>query len=223
MSLNIQIEPEWKAVLEEYFSKKEFEELTKFVKTEYKRTIVFPEPKNIFKAFWNTPFSKVKVIILGQDPYHGAGQAHGLSFSVEEGVKIPPSLQNIYKEIEAEFEIKKDFTSGNLENWTKQGVFLLNSVLTVVANSPASHQKKGWEGFTDFVISKLSDEKENLVFMLWGNFAKSKASLIDERKHLILSAPHPSPFSAHTGFFGCNHFKLCNQYLLSHGETEVNW
>ena len=223
MSLNVQIEPGWKDVLKEYFNKPEFEELTKFVKTEYLSKQVFPLPENIFKAFWNTPFSKVKVVILGQDPYHGQEQAHGLAFSVQYGVKVPPSLQNIYKEIEAEFGIKKDFTNGNLEGWTKQGVFLLNSVLTVVENTPASHQKKGWEGFTDYAIESLSKEKEGLVFMLWGNFAKSKASLIDENKHLILTAPHPSPFSAHTGFFGCNHFKLCNEYLVSKGEDEIAW
>jgi uracil-DNA glycosylase len=223
MSLNVQIEPGWKDVLQEYFNKPEFEELTNFVKTEYQSRKVFPLPENIFKAFWNTPFSKVKVVILGQDPYHGQEQAHGLAFSVQDGVKVPPSLQNIYKEIEAEFGIKKDFTSGNLEGWTKQGVFLLNSVLTVVENIPASHQKKGWEGFTDYAIESLSKEKEGLVFMLWGNFAKSKASLIDENKHLILTAPHPSPFSAHTGFFGCNHFKLCNEYLVSKGEIQVDW
>jgi len=223
MSLNVQIEPEWKSILEQYFSKPEFEELTEFVKSEYQNKQVFPQPKDIFKAFWNTPFSKVKVVILGQDPYHGFGQAHGLAFSVQDGVKVPPSLQNIYKEIEAEFEIKKDFTNGNLEGWTNQGVFLLNSVLTVLANTPASHQKIGWEDFTDFVISKLSEEREGLVFMLWGGFAKSKTSLIDENKHLILTAPHPSPFSAHSGFFGCNHFQLCNQYLAKRGQTGINW
>jgi uracil-DNA glycosylase len=223
MNVNVQIEPEWKTVLEGYFSKLEFEKLSKFVKAEYQSKQVFPVPENIFKAFWNTPFSKVKVVILGQDPYHGQGQAHGLAFSVQNGVKVPPSLQNIYKEIEAEFGIKKDFTNGNLEDWTKQGVFLLNSVLTVVENTPASHQKKGWEGFTDYAIESLSKEKEGLVFILWGNFAKSKASLIDESKHLILTAPHPSPFSAHTGFFGCNHFKLCNQYLVKNGEIQVEW
>ncbi len=223
MSLKVQIEPEWKEVLQEYFKKDEFENLTTFVKNEYLTKTVFPSPENIFKAFWNTPFSKVKVVILGQDPYHGFGQAHGLSFSVQDGVKVPPSLQNIYKELQDEFGIKKDFSNGNLEGWTKQGVFLLNSVLTVVANSAASHQGKGWEEFTNFVISKLSDESEHLVFLLWGNFAKSKANLIDSSKHLILTAPHPSPFSAHSGFFGCNHFKLCNEYLNKNGSQAIEW
>lgn len=223
MSLNLQLEPEWNKVLSDFFNKPLFEELTNFVETEYLNKRIFPKKENIFKAFWNTPFSKVKVVILGQDPYHGQGQAHGLAFSVQDGVKVPPSLKNIYKEIEAEFGIKKDFTNGNLEGWTKQGVFLLNSVLTVVENTPASHQKKGWEGFTDYAIESLSKEREGLVFMLWGNFAKSKASIIDESKHLILTAPHPSPFSVHTGFFGCNHFRLCNEYLVKNGEKEVKW
>jgi len=220
---DVNIEPEWKLQLESYFQTDDFRNLSEFVKSEYQNKQVFPQPQNIFKAFWETPFSNVKVIILGQDPYHGQGQAHGLSFSVQEGVKVPPSLKNIYKEIENEFGIKKDFNNGDLEVWAKQGVFLLNSVLTVVANSPASHKGRGWEEFTDYVITKLSKEKECLVFMLWGNFAKSKASLIDSAKHLILTAPHPSPFSAHSGFFGCNHFQLCNQYLTKRGQTGINW
>ncbi|MEI6728385.1 MAG: uracil-DNA glycosylase [bacterium] len=223
MNTDIKIEPEWKEVLKEYFGRKEFESLTEFVRQEYQTKKIFPEPVNIFKAFWQTPFSKVKVVILGQDPYHSEGQAQGLSFSVPVGVKVPPSLQNMYKEIENEFGIKKDFSVGDLEPWARQGVFLLNSVLTVVANSPASHKGKGWELFTDYVISKLSDQREGLVFMLWGNFAKGKEGLIDSNKHLVLKAPHPSPFSVHTGFYGCNHFKLCNQYLVENGGVGVEW
>lgn len=223
MSNEVKIEPEWKEVLNEYFDKQEFKDLTEFVRREYLTKKIFPEPANIFKAFWETPFSKVKVVILGQDPYHGDGQAQGLSFSVPVGVKVPPSLQNMYKEIENEFGIKKDFTVGDLEPWAKQGVFLLNSVLTVVANSPASHKGRGWEDFTDFVISKLSQQSKGLVFMLWGNFAKGKESLIDSSKHLVLKAPHPSPFSVHTGFFGCNHFKLCNEYLVGNGGFGIVW
>ena len=220
---NINIEPEWKEVLKDYFETLEFVELTDFVKSEYATKTVYPQPQDIFKAFLNTPFSKVKVVILGQDPYHRPNQAHGLSFSVPGGITPPPSLKNIYKEIEQEFEIKKDLTNGNLENWTNQGVFLLNSVLTVVASLPASHQNKGWEKFTDQVIQKLSDNHQNLVFMLWGKFAKSKKVLIDEEKHLILTAAHPSPLSAYNGFFGCNHFKKCNEYLEKNGKEGVKW
>lgn len=223
MPNDIKINTEWEEVLSSYFETDKFQELTNFVQNEYQTKKVYPEPKNIFRVFDLTPFDKVKVVILGQDPYHGQGQAQGLSFAVPTGFKLPPSLRNIYKEIENEFGIKKDFTSGNLEPWAGQGVFLLNSILTVVASTPASHQKKGWEEFSDFVISKISDQKENVVFMLWGNFARSKKTLIDTQKHLILEAPHPSPFSAHAGFFGCNHFKLCNEYLAKNGLEEIKW
>ena len=220
---NVNIEPSWKAVLQEYFDTVEFENLTNFVKNEYQTKTIFPEPEHIFAAFQQAPFNEVKVVILGQDPYHGENQAHGLSFSVQNDIKVPPSLQNIYKEIQQEFNIKKDFTNGNLEIWAAQGVFLLNSVLTVEKGKPASHQKIGWEKFTDFVITKLSKEQENLVFMLWGNFAKSKKILINSDKHLILTAAHPSPFSAHNGFFGCNHFVECNEYLKENGLEEIKW
>ncbi len=220
---NINIEPEWKAVLGDYFETSEFIELTDFVKDEYQTKTIYPKPQDIFAAFQKTPFSQVKVIILGQDPYHGENRAHGLSFSVPDGINPPPSLKNIYKEIEQEFGVKKDYSCGNLEIWAKQGVFLLNSVLTVEKGKPASHQKKGWENFTDLVIAKLSEKRENLVFMLWGNFAKSKKVLIDSDKHLILEAAHPSPFSAHNGFFGCNHFKQCNQYLEQNGQNVIDW
>ncbi len=219
----VKIEPEWKATLNDYFGTSNFIELTDFIRNEYLTKTVYPEPKNIFKAFYLTPFSNVKVVILGQDPYHGVGQAQGLSFSVPDGVRVPPSLQNIYKEIESEFGIKKDFKNGNLEPWAGQGVFLLNAILTVVAATPASHQKKGWEEFTDQVIIKLSQQREGLVFMLWGSFAQSKGCLINSQKHLILQSPHPSPFSAHKGFFGNKHFQLCNQYLESKGIEGIKW
>ncbi len=223
MEKDVKIEPGWKEILSDYFKTDSFLNLTHFVKSEYKNKKVYPAPKDIFRAFDLTPFSKVKVVILGQDPYHGAGQAEGLSFSVPIGMKLPPSLQNIYKEIESDTGIKKDFTNGSLEEWARQGVFLLNAILSVVASSPASHQGKGWEEFTDNVIKTISDKKENVVFMLWGNFAKSKKHLIDTNKHLVLESAHPSPFSAHSGFFGCKHFSKCNEYLKSHNIKEINW
>ncbi len=223
MAKDVTIEPEWKEALKDFFETDTFTKLSEFVKKEYLSKKVFPPPKDIFKAFSLTPFSKVNVVILGQDPYHGEGQAEGLSFSVPAGVPLPPSLQNIYKEIESDLGIKKDFTNGNLEHWATQGVLLLNAVLTVVANSPASHGKKGWEEFTDMVIQTLSEKHDNLVFMLWGNFARSKKSLIDTKKHLVLESTHPSPFSVHNGFFGCKHFSKCNEYLQSHDKKEIRW
>ncbi|MFN4181266.1 MAG: uracil-DNA glycosylase [Candidatus Paceibacteria bacterium] len=223
MMRDVQIESEWKKVLEPFFKTEIWQNLAEFTRAEYKNKKTYPNPKDVFKAFELTPFSKVKVVILGQDPYHGAGQAHGLCFSVPEGVPLPPSLQNIYKEIEADFGIKKDFKNGNLENWAQQGVFLLNAILTVVANTPASHQGKGWEDFTDYVIKKISDEKEHVVFILWGNYARSKKSLIDTSKHLVLESTHPSPFSAYNGFFGSKPFSACNAYLKKHGEKELRW
>lgn len=219
----IKINPEWKIVLADYFKTENFQKLTSFVRQEYLTKKIYPQPENIFAAFNLTPFSKVKVVILGQDPYHGAGQAHGLCFSVPQGVTPPPSLKNIYKEIETDCSVKKDFNNGNLESWASQGVFLLNAILSVVAHQPASHQKIGWEDFTDTVIKTLSDKKEHLVFILWGNYARSKISLIDTSKHLILEAPHPSPFSAYSGFFGCRHFSQCNKQLKKWGELEINW
>lgn len=223
MPKKVDIEPEWHEALEGIFSGENFLGLADFVRSEYKSKKVFPRPENVFKAFWLTPFSKVKVVILGQDPYHGDCQAHGLCFSVPTGTPLPPSLQNIYKEIESDLGIKKDFKSGNLEAWASQGVFLLNAILTVVAHSPASHRNKGWEGFTDAVIKTIADKREHVVFMLWGSFARGKKHLIDSEKHLILEAPHPSPFSAYSGFFGCQHFSKCNRYLASHGLTEISW
>jgi uracil-DNA glycosylase len=176
----------------------------------------------VFNAFAQCPFDTVKVVILGQDPYHGKGQAHGLAFSVPDHVPIPPSLQNIYKEIKNDIGTDVPQT-GNLERWAKQGVLLLNATLTVEQGNPGSHQGRGWEVFTDAVIQKISKEKEHVVFLLWGKFAQSKSSLIDENKHLILKAAHPSPFSAHNGFFGCHHFSKTNSYLQSHGKGPIVW
>ncbi len=219
----VNIEPNWNKELEDYFETEKFKELSEFIRSEYTSKTVYPAPVDLFKSFWLTPFTNVRVVILGQDPYHGAGQAQGLSFSVPVGMKIPPSLQNIYKEIESDTGNKKDFADGNLEPWADQGVFLLNAILTVVANTPASHQKHGWEEFTDTVIKKISDRRSSVVFMLWGKYAQSKKSLIDTGKHLVLTAPHPSPFSAHSGFFGCKHFSQCNDYLKKNNLEEIKW
>jgi uracil-DNA glycosylase len=186
-------------------------------------TIVYPTPSDVFNAFNLTPFNEVKVVILGQDPYHGANQAHGLSFSVQQGVAVPPSLKNIYKELQTDIPGFNIPSHGDLSSWAKQGVLLLNATLTVRANEPGSHQKMGWEQFTDKAIKALSAEKSGLVFILWGKYAQAKASLIDSSKHLILTAAHPSPFSAYNGFFGCKHFSKANAYLLSKGEKPINW
>lgn len=223
MPKDINIEPSWKEALRDYFNTPEFEQLSDFVRTEYTTRKIYPPPQKLFNAFWLTPFANVKVVILGQDPYHGAGQAEGLSFSVPDGVKTPPSLQNIYKELQTDCGVAKDFNNGSLVNWAEQGVFLLNAILSVVANSPASHQGKGWEQFTDTVIKTIADKKDHVVFMLWGNYARSKKALIDSHKHLILEAPHPSPFSAYSGFFGCKHFSKCNDYLAKHDQQKINW
>ncbi|MEI7451698.1 MAG: uracil-DNA glycosylase [Candidatus Falkowbacteria bacterium] len=223
MVKNVKIEPEWAAALSDVFDSAQFARLADFVRAEYQGKKIFPQPADIFKAFWLTPFSKVKVVILGQDPYHGDGQAHGLCFSVPAGVEVPPSLKNIYKEIESDLNIKKDFKSGNLESWAEQGVFLLNAILTVVAHTPASHRNRGWENFTDAVIKTISNKREHVVFILWGNYARSKKTLIDAQKHLILEAPHPSPLSAYAGFFGSKPFSQANKYLKQCGEKEINW
>lgn len=223
MAKKVEIEEGWAKALESFFQTQVWEKLSLFIRQEYKDKKVYPNPKDIFKAFWLTPFNQVKVVILGQDPYHGRGQAEGLCFSVPNGIQLPPSLQNIYKEIENDIGIKKDFTNGHLESWASQGVFLLNAILTVVASTPASHKGKGWEEFTDFVIKTISDKHEHVVFMLWGNYARSKRTLIDLEKHLILEAPHPSPFSAYNGFFGCRHFSKCNEYLKKYGKKEIDW
>lgn len=219
----VKINSEWEEVLRDYFLTPDFIALADFVRQEYVSKKVYPKPEDLFSAFDLTPFSKVKVVILGQDPYHNPGQAHGLCFSVPEGVLPPPSLQNIYKEIEIDCKIKKDKKSGDLSNWSRQGVFLLNAILSVVASKPTSHRQIGWEKFTDYVISALSEKKEHLVFILWGNYARSKKTLIDENKHLILEAAHPSPLSAYNGFFGCRHFSLCNWQLKKWHKTLINW
>jgi uracil-DNA glycosylase len=220
--MEVRIEKSWKEALTDEFDKPYFKELADFVRTEYASKKVYPPPKFVFNAFELTPFNDVSVIILGQDPYHGAGQAHGLSFSVPDGLTLPPSLKNIYKELEGDLGMENS-SSGNLERWAEQGVFLLNATLTVVAHTPGSHQHKGWETFTNSVITTLSDKKENLVFLLWGRYAQNKRPLIDESKHLVLTAAHPSPFSAFNGFFGCKHFSQANNYLESKGLKPVSW
>ena len=220
--MEVRLEPSWKELLKYEFDKPYFVELTKFVKTEYQNNTVYPPPKFIFNALDSLPVDKVKVVILGQDPYHGPGQAHGLSFSVPDGIALPPSLQNIYKEIESDLG-KKRSVSGNLERWTKQGVLLLNATLTVRAHLAGSHQNKGWELFTDAIIHKLAEKKDHLVFILWGNYAQRKGAFIDTDKHLVLKAPHPSPLSAFNGFFGSKPFSKTNEYLIAHGETPIDW
>ena len=220
--MNIKIESSWKTALKDEFEKSYFKELSEFVRGEYLKGKVFPPPKLVFNAFDTCPFDTVKVVILGQDPYHGLGQAHGLCFSVPETVAVPPSLQNVYKEIVSDVGGVIP-THGNLEHWAKQGVLLLNATLTVRAHTAGSHQGRGWEQFTDAVIKTLSDKKENLVFLLWGNYAKKKSELMDWKKHLVLESAHPSPFSASNGFFGCKHFSQTNGYLINHGVEEIKW
>ena len=220
--MDVQIEESWKKVLADEFAKDYFQNLSGQIREAYLSGAVYPPPKLVFNAFTNCPFSALKVVILGQDPYHGAGQAHGLSFSVPDGVRVPPSLQNIYKEIKDDLSVEVS-ESGNLERWAKQGVLLLNATLTVRAGEAGSHQGLGWEQFTDAVIQKISDEKEHVVFLLWGKYAQDKGKNIDTTKHLVLTAPHPSPFSAHTGFLGCKHFSKTNEYLESNGLSEINW
>lgn len=220
--MNVTIEESWRIALQEVFQKEFFKDLTLFVKDEYSKGKVFPPGKEIFNAFWHCPINKVKVVILGQDPYHGEGQAHGLSFSVKPGIPFPPSLLNIFKEIKV--DLGKDLPpNGDLTRWADQGVFLLNATLTVKAALAGSHQKQGWEQFTDEVIKKVSDSQQHVVFMLWGAYAQKKAELIDESKHLVLKAPHPSPLSAHRGFLGCKHFSQANAYLVSQGLDSIDW
>ena len=222
MADNVNIHESWKFLLKEEFNAPYFSALKEFLVEEKKHHIVYPPGKFIFNAFDTTPVENVKVVILGQDPYHGEGQAHGLCFSVQRGVKPPPSLVNIYKELEADLGISPP-QHGCLENWAKQGVLLLNATLTVRANNPRSHFNKGWEKFTDVAIRKISEKQNNLVFLLWGNDAKLKESLIDSEKHLVLKAAHPSPFSAYNGFMGCRHFSKANNFLISKGISPVNW
>ena len=222
MQSNIRIEPSWKEALKEEFEKPYFIELADFVREEYVKNKIYPPPKDIFRAFDLCPFYKVKVVILGQDPYHGSKQANGLAFAVDESIALPPSLQNIFKEIESDLGIITE-KNGDLGRLAKQGVLLLNATLTVRAQTPGSHQKKGWEIFTDTVIKALSEEREHIVFMLWGNYAKNKGTIIDRNKHLVLEAAHPSPFSAYSGFFGCKHFSKANAYLKNHELEEIDW
>lgn len=220
--MEVKIENSWKKVLQAEFDKPYFEELVNRVKAEYKTKTIFPKGSLIFNAFNLCPFDKVKVVILGQDPYHEIGQAHGLAFSVPKGIALPPSLQNIYKEIESDLNIKIE-RNGDLTRWAKQGVLLLNSTLTVEQHRAASHQNFGWEIFTDNVINILSKEKEHLVFILWGSFAIKKSRLIDKTKHLVLTSVHPSPLSAYRGFFGNRHFSKTNSYLSANNMEPINW
>ena len=225
---SIQLEKSWRKRLESEFEEDYFKELRNFVHTEYASGSVYPPPKSIFRALDTCPFDSVRVVILGQDPYHGFKQANGLAFSVQEGIRIPPSLQNIFKEIKSDLGRDSATQHGDLGPWAEQGVLLLNSTLTVRAGEPGSHQGKGWEQFTDIVVQKLSDEKEHVVFMLWGRYAKDKGKNIDRSKHLVLEAAHPSPFSAHSGFFGCKHFSQTNGYLHVHVNShllkgEIDW
>ncbi len=222
-SINPEIEESWKQILQQEFESEYFAKLKAFLLEDKKKYVVYPPGKQIFSAFNLTPFNNVKVVILGQDPYHGTGQAHGLCFSVQDGIKPPPSLINIYKEIEDDLGIKMNTSKGNLEEWAKQGVLLLNATLTVRANIAGSHQNKGWENFTDYVIKALSVNKKGLVFILWGNFAQAKAKLIDSSKHFILKSAHPSPLSVYRGFYGCRHFSKTNELLRSIGEKEIDW
>lgn len=216
------VHPSWKAILDSEFKKLYFENLKNFVKAEYASNTVYPPGKLIFNALDHTPFDRVKIVILGQDPYHGPGQANGLCFSVNPEIALPPSLKNIFKEIRNDLGVAVP-ENGDLTRWAEQGVLLLNATLTVRAHSPGSHQNKGWEEFTDEVIRKLSEKREGLVFMLWGSYAKRKGSIIDRNKHLVLSAPHPSPLSAHRGFFGCGHFSKANAYLRKSEKKPINW
>jgi len=220
--MDIRIEASWKERLNEEFSKSYFSDLTTFVKSEYSKCAVYPPGKLIFAAFDKCPFDKVKVVLLGQDPYHEPGQAHGLCFSVPDSIAFPPSLQNIFKELRDDLNIPVP-KSGNLERWAEQGVFLLNATLTVQAHQAGSHQNKGWETFTDKVIHSLAESKENLVFLLWGAYAQRKGEFIDATRHLILRSPHPSPLSAHRGFFGNHHFSKTNEYLILHGKEAISW
>ena len=220
--MDVKIDASWKSVLQDEFEKPYFAQLTNFVRDEYKTKKIFPPGNMIFSAFDHCPFDKVKVVIIGQDPYHNDGQAHGLCFSVNTGVDFPPSLINIFKEIERDLG-KPIPTTGNLVRWADQGVLLLNATLTVQAHSAGSHQGRGWETFTDAVIRKVAEEKEHVVFMLWGNYAQQKGAVVDGQKHLVLKSVHPSPLSAYRGFIGCGHFSAANNYLIEKGLSPIHW
>ena len=219
---DVKIEASWKKVLEPEFGKDYFKNLAQFVRAEYQHAIIYPPPKDVFRAFNLTPFDKVEVVILGQDPYHGLKQANGLCFAVNEGVRPPPSLQNILKELESDLG-EKPKVSSDLESWAKQGVLLLNATLTVRAHAAGSHQGKGWEAFTDAAIRALSERRENIIFILWGNYAKAKGAHIDRFKHCVIESAHPSPFSAEHGFFGSKPFSKANTYLEAHGKKRIKW
>ncbi|PST82145.1 uracil-DNA glycosylase [Pedobacter yulinensis] len=222
--MSVNLEPGWLAVLEQEFKKEYMVSLRAFLEEEKRRGVqIYPKGSDIFNALNTTPFDRVQVVILGQDPYHGAGQAHGLSFSVQKGVTIPPSLKNIYKELEADIPGFTPPAHGNLTYWAEQGILLLNATLTVRAAEAGSHQKRGWEQFTDEVIRALSSKKKNVVFLLWGRYAQEKAALIDETKHHVLRAAHPSPFSVHNGFFGCKHFSKTNELLRQNNLHPIDW
>ncbi len=220
--MDVKIESSWKDKLQNEFNKAYFEKLTDFVRNEYATKKIYPPGKLIFNAFDQCPFDRTKVVILGQDPYHEPEQAHGLCFSVNDGIPFPPSLQNIFKEIQADLGIPVPAT-GNLQRWAQQGVLLLNATLTVRAHAAGSHQNKGWETFTDAVIHRIAEEKEHIVFILWGSYAQKKGEFINPSKHLILKSPHPSPLSAHRGFFGNKHFSKANEYLKKTGQEPVRW
>lgn len=220
--MNVRIEDSWREVLQTEFDKPYFELLTSFVKHEYQTTRCFPPARLIFNAFDSCPFNKVRVVIIGQDPYHEPGQAHGLCFSVGENVQIPPSLENIYKELHRDLG-KPIPSSGNLQHWADQGVLLLNATLTVRAHQAGSHQNKGWEELTDAAIAALNQRREHIVYMLWGSYAQRKGQYIDRRKNLVLTAVHPSPLSAYRGFIGCGHFSQANNYLIQHSQTPIDW
>lgn len=216
------INNEWDIILKDVFESEQYLKLQSFLEDEYENNIIYPTKENIFNALKLTSYNDVKVVIIGQDPYHEPNQAHGLAFSVLEGIKLPPSLKNIYKEIESDLGIKMN-NNGNLTSWAKQGVLLLNNVLTVKAHEANSHKGKGWEYVTDKIVEKLNDREEGVIFIFWGNNAKSKRKLINNPNHIVLTAPHPSPLSAYHGFFGCGHFKKINEILKEKGMEEINW
>lgn len=222
-SENIKLEPGWKAALQPEFTKSYMQNLRQFLAAEIaQKKMVYPKPAEYFAAFNSTPLEKVRVVILGQDPYHGPGQAHGLCFSVRPGVKPPPSLENIFKELKSDLNVPKP-EHGCLLTWAQQGVLLLNASLTVQAGAAGSHQKRGWEEFTDHAIHYLNNQREGIVFLLWGSFAQKKGEFLDKKKHFVLEAPHPSPLSSYRGFFGCKHFSKTNEYLKKRGETPIDW
>jgi len=221
--MQVRINESWREVLQPQFDSAYFQTLTEYVRNEYQNSVIYPPAGKIFEAYNRTPFDKVKVVILGQDPYHEPGQAHGLCFSVQPGIMVPPSLVNIYKELSMEYHLDYSQRNGDLSHWADQGVLLLNATLTVQAGRAGSHQGRGWETFTDATIEALSRGREHVVFLLWGSYARQKGRVIDRTKHLVLEAPHPSPLSVYRGFFGCNHFIQANAYLEQHGLDPIRW